>query len=103
MRCAWRWAASPRGDDLGDIGRALFGLHPSGGLFPGDVLIQLATDALDLAGVSRSNPLDYSGLRERYLPEIEFRGRTSHLKSHTALRLSAMAHGGVEADVGEEA
>src|SRR5438270_14070428 len=59
-----------RGDDLGDIGRALFALHPSGRLFPGDVLIELATAALDLAGVSRSDPLEYSGLRERYLPEI---------------------------------
>jgi hypothetical protein len=92
-----------RGDELGDIGRALFALHPKGGLFPGDVLIELAIDALGIAGVSRSSPLSYSGIREKYLPEIEFRGNTSHQKSHTALRAAAMAHGGVTADLDEEA
>jgi hypothetical protein len=91
------------GEEPGEIGLALFRLHPSGALFPGDVLIELATDALEIAGVSRSNPLEYSGLRETYLPEIEFRGRTSHLKSHTALRIAAMAHGGVVPDLDEEA
>ncbi len=76
-------------------------IHRSGGLFPGDVLIERAIDALEIAGVPRSSPLDYSGLRETYPPEIEFRGRTAHLKSHTALRIAAMAHGGVVADLDE--
>src|SRR5436190_9010704 len=92
-----------RGDELGDIGRALFALHPKGGLFPGDVLIEVATDALDVAGVSRASPLSYSGIRGKYLPEIEFRGNTSHQKSHTALRAAAMAHGGVTAELDDEA
>jgi len=91
------------GSELGDVGRELFALHQRHGLFPGDVLIELAVDALDLAGVSPSNPLPYSGIREKYLPEIEFRGNSSHQKSHTALRAVAMTHGGVTVDLDEEA
>ena len=91
------------GDDLGDVGRSLFALHPRHGLFPGDVLIELAIEALGLTDVSPSNPLPYSGIREKYLPEIEFRGNSSHQKSHTALRAVAMAHGGVSVDLDEEA
>src|SRR3954465_1186773 len=91
------------GGELCEIGRALFALHQRHGLFPGDVLIELAVDALDLAGVSPSNPLPYSGIREKYLPEIEFRGNSSHQKSHTALRAVAMTHGGVTVDLDEEA
>jgi hypothetical protein len=91
------------GIELGEIGQALFALHRRRGLFPGDVLIGLAVEALGLAGVSPSNPLPYSGIREKYLPEIEFRGNSSHQKSHTALRAVAMTHGGVIVDLDEEA
>src|SRR5688500_11524584 len=83
------------GDELADIGRSLFELHPKGSLFPGDVLLELASDALDVAGVSRERPLSYSGVRERYLPEVEFRGNTAHQKSQSVLRLAAMTHAGV--------
>src|SRR3954462_5471629 len=91
------------GSELGDVGRELFALHQRHGLFPGDVLIELAIEALGLAGGSPSNPLPYSGIREKYLPEIEFRGNSSHQKSHTALRAVAMTHGGVTVDLDEEA
>lgn len=72
-------------------------------VFPRDVFVELAADALEIAAVSRDNPFDYAGLRERYLPEYQFRGKTDHLKSHTALRAAAMLHGGVRPDLGDDA
>ncbi len=74
-------------------------LHPKNDTFPGEVLLALAADALDEAGASRDHPISYEGLRERYLPEIEFRGRVEHHKSHYALQAAAMMHGGVEPDL----
>ena len=90
------------GDEFGDIGRSLFELREKGSLFPGDVLLELASDALDVARVSRERPLPSSGIRERYLPEVEFRGNTAHQKSQSVLRLAAMTHAGVVVDLGEE-
>ena len=53
--------------------------------FLGEVLLELAADALELSGASREQPLDYEGIRERYLPEFEFRGKTHDRRSHYAL------------------
>jgi hypothetical protein len=72
---------------------------PGNNTFPGRVLLALAADALQEAGVSRDNPVAYEGIRERFLPEIEFHGRVEHHKSHYALQAAAMIHGGVEPDL----
>ncbi len=82
-----------------DVTPELASLHPKNNTFPGEVLLALAADALDEAGASREHPVSYEGLRERYLPEIEFRGRVEHHKSHYALQAAAMIHGGVEPDL----
>lgn len=82
-----------------DVAPALAALHPKNDTFPGEVLLALAADALDEAGASREHPVSYEGLRERYLPEIEFRGRVEHHKSHYALQAAAMMRGGVEPDL----
>ncbi len=82
-----------------DVAPALAALHPKNDTFPGEVLLALAADALDEAGASRDHPVSYEGLRERYLPEIEFRGRFEHHKSHYALQAAAVIHGGVEPDL----
>ena len=66
-------------------------------------LIDLAVRALAVAEVSPAAPLSYSGIRERFLPEIRFSGNTDHQKSHTALRAAAMAHGGVIPSLDEDA
>ena len=50
-------------------------LHPRNDTFPGEVFLRLASDALDWCGASRTNPLQLEGLRERFLPELSFRGR----------------------------
>jgi hypothetical protein len=82
-----------------DVAPALASLYPENNTFPGEVLLALAADALEEAGASRDNPVAYEGIRERFLPEIEFRGRVEHHKSHYALQAAAMIHGGVEPDL----
>ena len=54
---------------------------------------------MEEGGVSREDPVDYEDIREIYLPEREFRGRTDHHKSHYALTAAAMVRGGVKPDL----
>ena len=89
--------------DANDLSRDMARYSRRHEIFPADVLLELAADALDVAGVTRAAPLEYAGIRERFLPECEFRGNTDHQKSHYALRAAAMIHGGVRPDLGEDA
>ncbi len=82
-----------------DVTPELGALHPENNTFPGEVLLALAADALEIAGASRDRPVPYEGIRERFLPEIVLRGRVEHHKSHYALQAAAMIHGGVEPDL----
>jgi hypothetical protein len=82
-----------------DVAPTLAALHPKNDTFPGEVLLGLAADALDEAGATRSLPVPYQDIRERYLPEIELRGRADHHKSHYALQAAAMIRAGVEPDL----
>jgi hypothetical protein len=82
-----------------DVVPLLAPVHPKNNTFPGEVLLELAADALDEAGASRDRLVPYEDIRERYLPEVELRGRTQHHKSHYALQAAAMIHGGVEPDL----
>lgn len=97
IRVALRGIAS--GGDLDDVVLELEPVHPRKGTFPGEVLLELAADALDVSGASREDPVEYEGIRERYLPEYHFRGKTEHHKSHYALRASAMIRAGIEPDL----
>jgi hypothetical protein len=90
------------GLDLSEIARKLEPLHPKHDTFPGEVLLGLAADALEQGGISRETPLDYEGIRERYLPEVKFRGKTQQHKSHYALRAAAMIRAGVTPDLLDE-
>ena len=70
------------------------------GRFTPDVaMLELAVDALDLADTPDSDLLDYEGLRERYLPEIEFYGRTEHRNSQYAIYATACLRGGLRPDL----
>jgi hypothetical protein len=82
-----------------DAAPDLAALHPKNDTFPGEVLLALAADALDQAGATRSHPVPYENIRERYLPEVELRGRADHHKSHYALQAAAMIRAGVEPDL----
>jgi hypothetical protein len=84
------------GRDVEDIAAQLAPLHPRNNTFPGELLLDLAADALDVAGASRDAPLEFEGIRERYLPEAVGHTKAQHHKSKFALRAEAMIHGGVD-------
>ena len=70
-----------RGSDLGDIAAQLAPLHPRNNTFPGELLLDLAAAALDVAGASRESPLEFEGIRERYLPEAVAHTKAQHHKT----------------------
>ena len=76
-------------------------LHPRDNTFPGEVLLQVAADALDWCGASRADPLALEGMRERFLPECAFRGRQNK-KLQFAILAAAALRGGAEPDVLDE-
>jgi hypothetical protein len=74
-------------------------LHPPHNTFPGEELLELASDAIDESGATRAEPIDYEGIREGYLPDFHFTGKNQHHKSHYALSSAAMIRGGVYPDL----
>ena len=89
-------AGLAHGRHLIDIAAQLAPLHPPNDTFPGELLLDLAADALDVAGASRDAPLEFEGIRQRYLPESLARTKAQRHKSKFALRAAAMVHGGVD-------
>lgn len=87
------------GKDIHDVAVDLAPLHPEHDTFPAEVLLELAADALEISEASRHDPVQYDRIRERFLVEHEFRGRTEHHKSHYALRAAAMIRAGVAPDL----
>lgn len=85
-----------RGDDLGDVAARLEPLHPRHNTFPGDLLLDLAADAIGESGASRQSPLEFEAIRERHLPHGIAHTKAQHHKSKFALRAAAMLHGGVD-------
>jgi hypothetical protein len=85
-----------RGDDPGDVADRLAPFHPRNNTFPGEVLLELAADAIELSGASRDAPISFEGMREEYLPEAVAHTRAQHHKSKFALRAAAMLRGGVD-------
>jgi hypothetical protein len=62
-------------------------------------MLELAVTALDLASAPGSAPLEYEGLREHYLPEVELRDRVEHRSSQYALYAAACMRGGLQPDL----
>jgi hypothetical protein len=87
------------GRDVFVIAADLAPLHPKNNTFPGEVLLELAADALEASAASRNNPIVYEGIRERYLPECEFRGKSDHRASHYALGAAATIRAGLQPDL----
>jgi hypothetical protein len=94
-------AGLSRGDAVHDLSRAIEDLHPKNDTFPGEVFTRLAADALDLAEVTAQQPIPYEGLREKFLPECDFRGRENR-KIQYAVLTAAAARGGLEPDLLDE-
>ena len=84
------------GDELSDIAARLAPTHPKHDTFPGELLLDLAADAIDLAGATRRSPIEFEGIRDRYLPEGAAHTKAEHHKSTYALRAAAMIHGAVD-------
>jgi hypothetical protein len=89
------------GDDLFDTIDAVSPLHPPHNTFPGEAFMELAADALEMAGASRERPVPYDGLRTTYLPECNFRGAENR-KIQYAILASSAVRGGLEPDLLEE-
>jgi hypothetical protein len=70
---------------------------------PDVVVLELAVTALDLACAAGAGPLEYEGLRERYMPEVTFRGRVEHRNSQYALYAAACMRGGLQPDLFHDA
>jgi hypothetical protein len=90
-----------RDDEISELVSELAPLHLRDDTFPGEVFLDLAADALDWCGASRSRPLALEGLRERFLPECTFRGRQNR-KLQYAVLAAAAVHGGTEPDLLDE-
>jgi hypothetical protein len=88
-----------RGDEIHSIVSATAPCHVPGQFTPDVALLELAVTALNLACPPGAEPLQYEGLRERWLPEVRFRGRVEHRNSQYALYAAACMRGGVEPDL----
>jgi len=86
-------------DELGGVVRAADPGDERARLVAGDALLDLAAAALSLAVPPGAAPLEYEGLRQRYLPEVDFRGRAEHRNSQYVLYAAACRRGGLEPDV----
>jgi hypothetical protein len=84
------------GLELGEIAARLEPLHPRNNIFPGEVLLELAADAIEESGASREQPLEFEGIRKRHLPEDRAHTRAQHHKAEYALRAAAMVRAGVD-------
>lgn len=91
------------GEDHDSISDRLGQLHLPNNTFPAEVLLELAAGAIAESGVSQAEPIEYEGIRERYLSEYEFRGKSQQHKSHYALTAAAMLRAGIYPDLLDEA
>jgi hypothetical protein len=91
------------GRELDTIIERLADVHPKNNTFPAEELLELAADAIEESGATRSHPIDFERIRENYLPERVFRGKVEHHRSHYALSAAAMIRGGVYPDLLDEA
>jgi hypothetical protein len=53
-------------------------LHLKNNTFPGEVLLELAADAIEEAGASRERLLEFEGIRKRHLPEDRAHRKARH-------------------------
>jgi hypothetical protein len=84
------------GESLGTLRADLEPLHPMHDTFPSEVLLDLAADAIEEAGASRAEPIEFEGIRERFLPECTAHTKVQHQHSKYALRAAAMTRAGVD-------
>jgi hypothetical protein len=91
------------GEDPDETIAKLGDLHIRYNTFPAEELLELASDAIDASGATAADPIDLEGIRERFLPDYPFSGKTQHYKSKYAISAAAMIHGGVYPDLLDDA
>jgi hypothetical protein len=91
------------GEDHDSIMDRLGQLDLPNNTFPAEVLLELAAGAIAESGVSQAEPIQYQGIRERYLSEYEFHGKSQQHKNHYALTAAAMIRAGIYPDLLDEA
>jgi hypothetical protein len=89
-----------QGTDLDDLAFSIEHLHPRDNTFPGEVFMEVAIQAMDLADMGQRG-LPYEDLLNRHLGEYEFRGRRAQ-KIKFAILATASARGGIDPDLLEE-
>ena len=89
------------GGDANELANRLGELHVRHNTFPGEVFMELAADALELAGVDRSRPIDEETLLATFLSEVELRGKERGRVRYTVHAVFAV-HGGLEPDLLDE-
>src|SRR5664280_2444113 len=83
------------GEQPEEILSKLSALHIRHNTFPAEELLELASNAIEESGAMPADPIDSEGIRERFLPDHPFSGKTQHYKSKYAISAAAMIHGGV--------
>ena len=74
------------------------------GHFTPDVaLLEVAAAGLGLACTPGSEPLEYEGLTDRYLPDLMLSGRTMRHRTRYAITAAACIRGGLHPDLLNEA
>jgi hypothetical protein len=89
--------------DIGTIAGRLEPLHLKQNTFPAEVFLELAADAIEVAGASRDHPLEMEELGERFLPDRRSRSKTDRVKLDYAMRASAMIRAGIQPNLLEDA
>jgi hypothetical protein len=64
--------------ELGELAAQLTPLHPKNNTFPGEVLLELAADAIEEAGATRERPLEFESIRKGHRPEDRARTKAQH-------------------------
>jgi hypothetical protein len=90
-----------RDTEISELSGELAPLHPRNNTFPGEVLLEVAADALDWCQASRADPLALEGMPQRFLPECAIRGRQNK-KLQFAVLAAAALNGGAEPDLLDE-
>jgi hypothetical protein len=85
-----------QGQDLDDIAPEVAAYASERSLFPGDVLLVLAADIIEVSGATRAHPIDTEQIRRRLLPEDRAHNRAQHYKAEYAIRAAAMIRAGVD-------
>lgn len=88
-----------RGEDIDALVAAVAPAHVPRAGSPDAAILEMAVTALDLSSRPGPAPLQYEGLRQRYLSEAELSGRVDHPSSQYALYAAACIRAGVQPDL----